>query len=329
MDITFGQLAEVLLPYLGRSGAGSCSLSDPTTRLKVTSLIQEYVQRSGTLRKWVLYARQKTVTLPRDLGVILKIKINDRPEPMHSKWYEFYDQVGEQEFQSCIDWKAGMIQEVNTFPTIQNIPKCGGYVLAEIGKRCKEITNQYTIIQGIDADTGEDVFSTYNNELIHGERLDLEQGVIKRSQRRFRIITNITKSETDDYVKYYFQTSKSAGLESLSLLTPRETVGSFRRANILSDKLDPINCYRITVLGRVNVRSDYHDNDLIPITDITSIETLAQAKQASANNNIQVAGFKYQLADRQIEDEKLYNETSDVSLNVDYATSPGSIDELL
>lgn len=331
MIVTFGNLLQVVAPFLGRSGAGSCSLTDPATRLKAATLLQEFVQRSGTLRKWALYSRDNIVTLPRDLALILKVKIGDEVEKVHSKWYEFYDQVGAREFDSANDWQAGVIQEVNTFPTVYDIPRCSGgaYVLAEIGQRCKKPVGLFTTIQGVSADTGEDVYTTHNGVLIHGERLDLEAGVAKRTRTRFRKITNITKSETEDYVKYYQQTDKGQTPTILSLLTPKELIADFRRAKILTGRCDTTKCYKLSVLGRVNVLSDYHDNDVIPVTDITAIETLAQAKQSTAGNNLQAAGFKYQLVDRQIEDEQQYNRVQDNSLDIDFDTSPGSIDSLI
>lgn len=329
MIITFGQLLELVGPFLGRAGTGSCTFTDPATRLKAASLIQEYVQRSGSLKKWCVYSRNNTFTLPRDLSLILKVKINDAVSPVHSKWYEFYDQLAPREFDNCGNWQAGIIQEVNDFPTVYDMASCGGHVLAEIGKRCKVATNVYTIIQGISADTGEDVYTTHKGELIHGERLDLESGVAKRTRTRFKTITNITKSETDDYVKYYQQATKESTPSMLSLLAPKETIAEFRRAKILDNKCDRSKCYKINILGRLNVLSDYHDNDIIPITDLSAIETIAQAKQSATGNNLQAAGFKYQLVDRQIEDAQQYNRVQDSSIDVDFESSPGSIDSLI
>jgi hypothetical protein len=327
--ITFQQLLTVVAPYLGRSGVNQCSLNDPSVRLKAASLLQEFVQRSGTLRKWTIYARDNCFTLPKDLAVILKVKIGDIVDTNHSHWYEFYDQFSQSEFSGCPDFKSGTVQEVNNFATIHDMPSCGGYVLAEIGRRCKDLVNAYVIVQGISADTGEDVYTSHKGELIHGERLDLEQGVKKRSRTRFKRITNITKTETDDYVKFYSQVDKSAPLSILSLMSPKDTVAEFRRAKIYNEKCNRNECFKVQVLGRVSIQSDYHDNDVIPITDLTAIETLAQAKQAVANNNIAAAGFKYQLTDRQIDDEKLYNKVTDVSIDVNIASSPGDIDYLI
>lgn len=330
MLLTFRQLLEVIGPNLGRAGTGNCAFDDPSVRLKAASILQEYIQRSGSLKKWRVYSRNNTIALPRDLALILKVKINDAVSPVHSLWYEFYDQLAPREFDNCGNWQAGLIQEVDTFPTVYDISCSGGYVLAEIGKRCKEAKNVYTIIQGISADTGEDVYTTHKSELIHGERLDLVSGVAKRTRTRFKSITSITKSETDDYVKYYQQADKVVGTPTLlALLAPKETVGEFRRAKILSQKCDKNNCYKIDILGRVNILSDYHDNDIIPVTDLSAIETIAQAKQASTGNNLQAAGFKYQLVDRQIEDAQQYNRVQDNSIDIDFDSSPGSIEELL
>lgn len=329
MQITFLQLMQLIGPYIGRAGSGDCDFDNPATRLKVTTILQEYIQRSGSLKKWCVFSRDNCITLPRDLSIILKAKINDAVQPVHSKWFEFYDQAAPREFERCSGWEAGIIQQVNTYPTVYDVQSCGGYVLAEIGKRCKKAEGQYTIIQGISADTNQDVYTTHKGELIHGERLDLESGVAKRSRTRFRSITSLTKSETDDYVKYYQQESKTTKPVMLSLMAPKEVVGEFRRAKILDSRCDRRSCYKIDILGRINILSDYHDNDIIPVTDLTAIETMAQAKQAATGNNLQAAGFKYQLVDRQIDDAAMYNRVQDSSLDIDFELSPGSIETLL
>lgn len=329
MIITFGSLLELIAPSLGRAGTGNCDFTNPSVRLKAVSLLQEYVQRSGSLKKWEIYSRNNIVTLPRDLALIRKVKINDEVSTVHSPWYEFFDQLAPREFENCGNWQKGIRQEVNTFPTVYDVDPRGAYVLADLGKRCKTSTTGYTIIKGICADTGEDVYTTHKGELIHGERLDLEQGFSKRTTRRFKVVTDISKSETDDYVKYFQQIDKSHKPTMLSLMTPKETNAEFRRARILDQRCNPRECYKLNILGSVNVLFDYHDNDVVPITDLPGIETLADAKQSSKGNNLAAAGFKYQLADKQIEDSNQYSRTQDNSLDVDYESSPGSIDYLV
>ncbi len=329
MIITFGSLLKLVAPNLGRAGAGDCTFQDPAVRLKVVSLIQEFVQRSGSLKKWEVYSRNNIFTLPRDLATIKKLKINGAVSTVHSHWYEFYDQLAPREFDNCGNWQSGILQEINSFPTVYDIDCRGAYVLAEIGKRCKVVKDAYTVIQGISADTNEDVYTTHKGVLIHGERLDLEQGFSKRTRTRFKKITNIVKSETDDYVKYYQQLDKKQSPTLLSLLAPKETAADFRRAKILDKKCDCNQSYKLSILGTVNVLSDYHDNDIIPISDLPGIQTLAQAQQSTQGNNLPAAGFKYQLLDKQIEDSQQYNRVQDTSIDVDFESSPGSIDTLI
>lgn len=330
MLITFGQLLQIVGPFLGKAGTGDCDFKNPRTRLAAATLIQEFVQRSGAERKWVLFSKNNIVTLPRDLAIIVQAKIDDKPVTAHSQWYEFYDKATPGEFDDCNDWQRGLMQEQNTFATAYDISGCsGGYVLAEIGLRCAAAKGVYTIIQGVSADTGQEVFTTYQGNTIHGERLDLESNVAKRSRTRFRTISSITKSETDDFVKYYQQVEKTSVPTAIALLEPKETIAQFRRVRILDRRCRPEHCYKITVLGRVEVRADYHDNDIVPITDPGALKTIAQANQAADNNNFAAAGFKYQLTDRKIEDGAMYNRGSDPSLNISTDSSPGDIDVLI
>jgi hypothetical protein len=324
MLITFGQLFDTVAANLGRSG--SCDKNDPAARLRAASLLQEYVHRSGSLKRWDLTTKNNLVTLPRDIAVILKVRINGESTTAHSKWYEFFDHV-----KDCAgkeDWAEGVIQEVNTFPTVYDLPCGGGYILAELGRRCGNPKGAYIIVQGLN-EHGADVYTKYHNEHIHGEKIYLESGVLKRSQTFFSKITAITKVQTDDYIKLYSQSNKASSPAILSIMTAKETVAEFRRARILDSRCDPAHRYSVTVLGRVNIFSDYHDNDIIPLTELSGIETLSQAKQSLANNNVEVAGLKYQVTDRVIEDSNEYNRNSDVNINMIYELSPGSVDFLI
>lgn len=328
MLLTFGQLAGIVAPFLGRSGA--CDLNDQATRLNIAALLQEYIFRAGSIATWKLTTHNNTFTLPRDLAVILKVKINGVTETAFSPWYEFFDGVGAQDH-SCRgeEWASGVIQDVNNFPTVYDLPCEGGYVLAELGRKCSSKLNPgYTIIQGIDKD-GNDVYTKHKGENIHGERLDLESGVAKRSNVFFKKITAITKSQTDDYVKYLYQTDKTKTPRSLSLLAAKETVANFRRARIIGDKCLPEHKYSISVLGRVEIFSDYHDNDIIPLKEIAGIKNLAQANQSTSNNNIEAAGFKYQLTDAVITNANEYQRNTDSTLDYVHDLSPGSIDHLI
>lgn len=324
MLITFGQLLDTVAANLGRSG--SCNKNDPAVRLRAASLLQEYVQRSGSLKRWDLTTTKNIVTLPKDIAVILKVRINGESTVAHSKWYEFYDRpadcAGEQ------TWAEGVIQEVNTFPTVYDLPACGGYILAELGRRCANPKGAYIIVQGLNTD-GADVYTHYKNEHIHGEKIELEMGKLIRSRTKFSKITAITKVQTDDYIKLYSQIDKANAPAILSIMTAKETVAEFRRARILDSRCNPNLRYSVTILGRVAVFSDYHDNDIIPLTDLGGIETLAQAKQSLTNNNIEAAGLKYQATDRVIDDANEYNRNSDVNISMVYELSPGSVDFLI
>lgn len=324
MILTFGQLLATLSPYIGR--AGSCDTTDPATRLKVASLLQEYVMRAGSLRKWNLTTRSNSFTLPKDLAIILKVKVNGVTEQPLSTWYEFFDNVGGSDM-SCYDsqeWANGVIQEVNNYPTVYD--HTGGYVLAELGKKCGK-SGSITTIQGVD-EKGEDIYTKHKGALIHGELLSLEPGVTKRTNRYFSKIISITKDVTDDYVRYLSQGSKGSQPSLLSLLAAKETTAQFRRAKIVGTRCHQSNCYSITILGRVEIQSDYHNNDIVPITELGGVEALAQAKQSVINNNIAAAGFKFQVVDRNIEDANMYNRSTDSTFDIVKDLSAGDIDHL-
>lgn len=325
MIVTFGDLVRLTIPYIGKSGA--CDASDKTTRLNVATLLQQYVHRAGSLRRWLLTSRHNLITLPRDLHTILKVKINGKSESAFSKWFDFYDNVGTHDLSGAGYLSpVGVIQEVNSFPTVFDFP--GGHVLAELGKKCtSNKTPGHVIIQGV-SEGGVDVYTNYKGTNLHGERLDLESGVTKRTLTKFRKITSITKSETDDHVKFFYQTDKTSNPGLLSWMTPLELAADFRRARILLDRCDPNECYRIELLGRVEIFSNYHDNDIIPIQELSGIIKLAQADQSLENNNPENAVLKYQASDRNIEDANQYGRNVDITIDIVHALSGGSIPHL-
>jgi len=327
--LTFGQLLTSVSPYIGR--AGICDTTEPAVRLAVATLLQEYVQRAGTLKKWRLRSFNNYITLPKDLAVILKVRVNGEAQITFSKWYEFFDSASASEKSFCDSTQAGtgIRQENNNFPTIFDLPCTGGYVLAELGRKCSNKTPVGSvIIQGI-AD-GKDVITTYKGQTIHGEKMELESGVLKRSNTFFTKITDIIKDQTEDYVKFMYQTSKEAQPKNLSLMSPKEVTAEFKRALLVGqDKCNPSKCYDVSLFGRIEVFSDYHDNDIIPLTELAGIISLAEAKQASKANNIQGATFKYQVADRVIEDANAYRKDSDNNFDMIIALSPGDCEHLL
>lgn len=325
MLLTFRQLLDTVSPYIGR--AGTCDLTDPKTRLAVTTLLQEYLHRADSLRRWTLTTKSNVFTLPKDLAVILRVKVNGVVNQPLSQWYEFFDSTSESD-KRCLEdqsWATGVIQEVNNFPTIYD--HTGGYVIAELSPKCtgKPAT---TIIQGVD-DKGQSIYTSHKGESIHGEILTLEAGVAKRTTRFFSKITSITKDTTDGYVRYLSQTVKGTQPTLLSLLAAKEITAQFRRARIVGNQCNPQNCYSITVLGRVEVQADYHDNDIIPLTELSGIKSLAQAAQSIDNNDVAAAGFKYQLVDRKVEDANMYNRSNGNVFDIVVDLSGGDIDYLL
>lgn len=322
MLITFEQGFKYVGPFLGKNGYAECDIIDPTARLHFCVLLEQYVNRNGTEKKFCIRTCDNCFTYPRDMAKAIKVKINGKVETVGSFWYEFQDGV------DCSEdnWGlAGIVQEPNTFPTVFDVPKTGAYVLAELSKFCKNKEGLTTIIQGLDAESNEEVYTQHKGELIKGEVLTLEPGVSKRTNKRFSKITNIIKDETLDWVQYRYQSNKSDTPRFLSKMAPRETVGEFRRGKLTGHEMDDGCCYELTILGRVLVRSDYHNNDVIPVSSLEALRQTAEAMQAAANNNIPVLTAKLQLADRIMDDKHEYDRVGEEPFNFVRVLSAGSI----
>lgn len=321
MIITLGRARNAVAKFAGK--AGKCSDSDDVREF-VYTIVQRLLQKGshGSIGKWTFQLCNGCFTAPNDLEVPLKVKINDSSEPVWSHWYEFSD-VQSRDV-TCDDFKPGLFEEVGIFHTVHDLPSPGARVAAI--PRCPESDDATVTIQGLDLQ-GQDVFTKYKGVQVHGETIKISKSKPVFTKTVFSRITGIEKSKTTDYVRLYWQTVDPAlkkildrGL--LAEYRPTETNPSYRRFRVPSASKDC--CVKITVLGRIKLQDYYHDNDILPVSNINALERMAQAIQAELNEKLQVAQYHEKAVDRLIEEENTYYRTGQDPLDFDYGRSPGS-----
>lgn len=314
--ITLGQARKLLAPYAGKSG--KCPETEDA-RLFVMEVIQRLLHQgaNGNLRKWCFITDNGCFTAPHDLDVPVKITIDGYPDNVWSKWFEFYETAPFADANCSQTVAQGIREEVNPYCTVYDLP-CEGariYTLA----LSEEADDAHLLIQGIDIN-GRDVYVEHMGEKIHGEYLEINKQYPKRTKTIFKKIISVQKTKTNNYIRLYWQSSNKTGL--LAEYRPEETHPQFRRFKV--PQIKPNCCAKITVLGRVKDPDYHHDNDILPITNISALRKMAQVVQAEDTNKIDVANYKRELTMNLLDDENQYKRNGEEPFDFIFETSPGN-----
>lgn len=338
MVITLGQARNLIADYSGK--AGKCPDSD-AVREFVKEVVQRLLHRGahGNLRKWCFHTCRGCFTAPPDMEVALKVKIDGYPSSVWSKWYEFQscnqfdvsssrganNSGGVSAGHSNSGFCTGLQEMVDRYPTVYDMPECGGRVSAI--PFCEEDEDAHIIVQGLDMH-GRDVFTEHHGERIHGERLTINKRKKTYSKTKFSKITAVQKTQTNHYVRLYWFNPENKEQGLLSEYRPTDTDPCFRRFRVPG--VDPHCCTKITVLGRVKLLDCYHDNDVLPVTSIPALKKMAQLIQSEENDqDVGMQRHKKDLSDELIEDENQYQRTGDESFEFECEVSPGNLCNLI
>lgn len=332
MFITLKQARDAIAPYVGKSGL--CA-SDERVRVRVLELVERLLQMgsSGSLRKWCFHVCCGCFTAPPELEVPLKVTIDGWPDRVWSKWYEFYD-ASRRELANQSNGAfqipahtAGVHEEPNEFYTIYEIPKGGARIAAVAFDQKDEDEKASLIVQGEDID-GNQIYTEHKGERQHGETLFAKKSRPTYSTKVFTRITGITKSRSVNYIRLYWFKPTTNEMGLLGQYRPDETVPSYRRFRVEGLTCD--RCAKVSVIGRVRVLDHYHDNDILPVANLTALRELAMSEQASENEKIQESAFHYNKASRILEDENEYRKTGHESaFDIGWETSPANMENLV
>ena len=315
---------QIVAEFAGKKG--KCSESDA-----VRDFVIEVVERlllkgaHGSLRKWEFCLAHQCFTAPPDLEVPLKVKIEGMVESVWSKWYEFHD-VNSAEIQNS-NYKPGLFEETGRYFTIYDIPSCGARVSAIPGGTEKE--DAEITIQGLDPE-GREIFTIRDGKQVHGETIKISRDEPIFTQKTFGKITGVEKSRTCHHVRLYWQTvdcnNKFLARGLLSEYRPNDTLPSYRRFKVPQASPDCIA--KICILGRVKMLESYHDNDILPVSSLGALRSMATLIQSEQNNRINEARFHNSSVDKILNDENEYYKTGEEPLDFVWDTSPGRNENL-
>lgn len=321
MSITFGEARKLLAEYASRGG--KCA-SSQDVYLFVYQVLQHLLYSGSypNVRKFCFNAVNGVFTVPFELEVALKVKIDGSVATVWDKFYEWYH-VSDME--GCTPASNALREEPNLFPTVYDVPaggtRVGAYATAS------ESADAYLIVKGVDP-SGHEVFTTHKGEQVVGERLSLVKGTIKYTTVTFGQITSIEKSETNGYVQLLWVDPVTHKQGFLSTYSPLEQHPSYRRFRVTTKQTKPY--VKVSVLGRIRLKEAYSDSDPIPFDNLNTLMLAAQSVNSLRNNDVQTASAQdttmQTFITREAEHKRVQNGQP---IEIFYDTSGGSIRNIL
>lgn len=317
MAITFGQARLQLAQYAGRGGL--CA-DDDEVALFVKEVLQYLLFKGpqAALKTYCFQAHQGCITIPHELEVPLRVSIDNHSGSVWSGWFKYYDTANLDAH--CVPAARALTEVPGYFPTVYEIPK-GGAKVGVMGT-CREDADAHVIVKGLDA-TGREIFTDHKGEQISGEYLSIVKGQIRTTSVKFSKITHVVKSKTLGYVQLLAVVPDLDLRHFLADYSPLEEIPQYRRFRLTMPCPDKA---LVNVMGRIRLKENYADSDVLPIENIHLLKVAAQGLQAEQNNNPEIAQAKNKLVmDLMTEENEYKNVSTSQPLDVFHATSPGVI----
>lgn len=282
MAILFGRAKEILSRYYGTGGA--CATHPSVDQFTYECL--QYLLISGEYgneRKFCFCSQQGCITVPYELETPLKVKVDGKVGTVWDRWFEFHQTKF---FEGCQPAGTALREDPNYYPTVYNMPPGGARfgLLAHCSEDCE---NKQVVVKGVDP-SGREIVSFHKGKQIVGEVITLEPGQIKYTNYMFAQVTAVIKPQTKGYVTAFWVNPSTNLKGFLSDYSPLEEVPQYRRF-VLTE-----NCWRtcnakVSVLGRIRLKENYADNDLIPFDNLLALNLAGQTVNGYYNHQPDLA----------------------------------------
>lgn len=302
MPVTYGDAKKILAQYAGRGG--KCYSADSEEVDLFAREVLQYMLISGAYgnqRTYCFQARQGCVTLPYELDVPLKVKIDDAVGDVWDRWFQFYpgetaDSLGK----GCHEANEALSEEPNLSPTVYDIPS-GGH--PAVIATATEDADAQVVVQGLDT-TGREIITNHKGVQVYGEVLTLRRGEFRYTQAAFGKITGVQKSKTNGYVQLVSYNPTTQQKTFLADYTPYEENPSYRRYRLTGPHRG--KTVKVTILGRIRIKDRYADNEFIPFDNLLAIRLAGQRIHAEVVGDVATSQAKDTLLSKVILQESTY-----------------------
>lgn len=320
MPLTFGTAKKIIAKYAGQGGKCPTSTDVDMFVLQVLQKLM-YSGSNGNLKKFCFNAINGCFTIPFELDVPLKVKINNQIGTAWGKWFEWYNYVEEE---GCVPAAKAIIEDANTYATVNDLPS-GGSQVGAIGT-VNEAEDAHLLVQGTDIG-GREVYTMHEGKQIVGEYLRIKKDELRFTQTFFKTIRNIVKTKTKGYVQLAWINPKTGAQGFMSTYGPNEEIPAYRRFKITSP-CGP--CIKVTVLGRIRLKENYSDQDVLPFDNIEALNLAAQSINSDYNFDSNTAAAKQNAMQASIDKENEYKRVNNGSpIEIFMGNSPGLIKNIV
>lgn len=285
MPLLWREAKEVVAKYADR---GALCPENKKVDLFLRQVLQFmlYSGTYGNLRKFCFCAVKGCFTLPYELEVPIRVQIDGEVGNVWDRWYEFYNTQNVDD-KACLPAGDALFEDPNLYPTVYDLPSSGSRV-GVLGT-CIEGDTAHIIITGVDT-SGREVFTMHEGVKIAGEYLRIRKGDLRYTQTYFSKIVSVVKTVTNGYVQLFWVRPEQNAKGFLSDYSPLEEKPQFRRCRLTSKNCG--NFSKVSVIGRIRLKSAYADTDYIPFENIYALQLAAQTVNANFNDNVQLASAK-------------------------------------
>lgn len=317
MVYTFGEFKKFVSQYAGRSGKCASDEEVALFARRVMELLL-FEGSDSSVRKVLILAYRGSISLPQEVAVPLKVRIDHKVAEVWDKWMSYHS--SQDSFIKCHSFGDIFEEEGYTTPLAYALPPGGSTV--GVMATFEEDSEAEIIVQGNDT-TGRQVF-TFNNagEQVPGERLRLKKDQIRYGQIEFGEITGVLKPKTNGYIKFFAVSPNINQRQFLADWGPNETRPEYRKYKVVTGVRCPTIAH-VSMICRVQLKDSYHNNEFTVFENSLAIMLAAQRLQHEVNDQVDVAGYKRQALTDILEKESGYNKQSGKPLDI-HKTMAGS-----
>lgn len=251
----------------------------------------------GTTLRYAICTSNKCLTWPREIEAIEAAWLCDSPMAVRGGWYEALENgPGLLSGERCFP-EMTLVDRGNaiTFAEIQST----GYKLAIYADGSENVTN--TVLLRYYDLNGNKVYTTFNNEVIEGERLVIP-AIGNYTVATYEVMPNglyeVIKPETNRVIRLYARKISDNSLIPLAYYEPDELIPIYRRSKITSlyDESGECGTTRVTVAAKRRFIPATGDDSILMISHADAIRLAVQAIKKEEDNLISEGANYLQMA---------------------------------